>query len=144
MSNSAILKTYDPKMVIITFGAEIIEDFADGSVIELTMEDNFESVEGADGSENRINKNRNGADCNISIMQQSTTNDRLSTLYLVDKVANTGILPLTIKDLNGTTLAYSAQSYIKKLPDLTLSNSIENRTWNFRMPQIQLFEGGNL
>ncbi len=144
MANSGVLKTYDPKKVSVTFGSIVFTDFAEGSFIEITGEDNFESVEGADGSENRINKNKNGKDVNITLSQASITNDALTAAFLVDKNNNNGIKPLTIKDLNGTTLFFSSQSYIKKEPDMTFSDSLETRQWNFRAPQATITVGGNL
>jgi len=144
MSNSGVLKTFDPKKVIVTWGAIIFTDFADGAFVEITQEDNFEAVMGADGSENRVNKNRTGGDCNVTLQQQSITNDALSAQYEIDKANNTGYKPFTVKDINGTTLAYSPQAYIKKLPDMTESSDGETRQWNFRLPQLQMVVGGNL
>lgn len=142
--NSGILKTFDPKQVVVTWGGIIFTDFADGSFIEITQEDNFESVEGSDGSENRVNKNKNGADCTMTIQQQSVTNDALSTAFLIDKNTNAGTKPFTIKDLHGTSLYFSPMAYIKKLPDVTDSNSVENRQWMFRLTQLVAYTGGNL
>ena len=142
--NSGILKTYDPKAISITWGAIIFTDFADGPFIEITQEENFEAVEGSDGSENRVNKNKNGADCTITLQQQSITNDALSTAFLLDKALNNGTKPFIMKDINGTSTYFSAMAYIKKLPDVTNSNSTENRQWMFRLTQLVGFTGGNL
>lgn len=144
MANSGVVKTYDPKKISVTWGTIIFTDFAEGSVIEITSEDTFESVEGADGSENRVNKNKNGADVNITLSQASITNDALTAAFLDDKANNNGKKPLTIKDLNGTSLFFSSQAYIKKLPDETYSDSLETRQWSFRAPQVIRNVGGNL
>lgn len=144
MANSLITKTFDPKLVSITFGANIVTDFADGDFVSITGEDNFELVQGADGSENRINKNRNGYDVTITLSQTSITNDLLTVQFFIDKNTNAGKLPLIIKDLNGTTLFFSPQAYIKRIPDMTDGDSLGTREWNFRAPQATYILGGNL
>lgn len=144
MANDRILRTYDPKQIAITFGAIIFTGYADGDFLEITGEDGFEFREGADGSEDRINKNKNGKDINITLMQSSITNDALSAVFLVDTTTNQGIFPLVIKDLNGTTTLFSGQAYIKKLPDKTFGDSLGTITWNFRAVQSNYFVGGNI
>lgn len=142
--NSGILKTFDPKKVVVTWGGIVMTDYANGTFVEITQEDNYEPVEGADGSENRVNKNRNGADCTITLMQQSATNDLLSTAFLIDKNTNTGVKPFLIKDLHGTSLYFSQAAYIKKLADASEADSVSNRQWVFRLTQVVGYVGGNL
>lgn len=144
MANDRVLRTYDPKKVAITFGAIIFTGFADGDFFEVTGEDEFEMREGADGSEDRINKNKTGKDVNITLMATSITNDALTAVFNVDRNTNTGVQALTIKDGNGTMLLFSAQAYIKKAPDKTGGDSLGSITWNFRAPQATWNPGSNL
>jgi len=144
MSNSRVVKTYDPKKIIITLGAIIFTDFAEGDFVEITGDDGFEQSRGADGSVNRTNKNVDNYDVNINLSQTSITNDALSAKYKADKLNNLGISPLTIKDLNGTTLFYSAQAWIKKLPDTTDGDTMGSRQWNLHAANCDFTVGGNL
>jgi hypothetical protein len=144
MANDRILRTYDPKMITITFGSVIMTGFADGTFAEVTGEDLFEATTGADGSEDRVNTNQTGVDVSITLKQTSITNDALSTIVNSDKQNNDGVKPFTIKDQRGSTLVFSAQAYIKKHPDLTRSRTSEGHTWEFRLTQITQISGGNL
>ena len=143
--NTGLLKTYDAKGCSITFGGIIVTDFADGDFISVTgMADNFEGVTGADGSENRINKNMTGCDVTVTVSQTSITNDLLSTVHAADKLTNTGIKAFQFKDINGTSIVSSGQAYIKGYADLTDGNSLGTRAWNIRCPQAVVNVGSNL
>lgn len=144
MARDTAVRTFDPNKVSITFLGNIITGFADGDFVEITGEDGFEMRKGAAGDEDRINKNETGRDVNITLMKTSITNDVLSAIYEQDAVDNNGKGPLTIKDLNGTTLLYSAQAYIKKPADMTMGDSLGTVVWNFRAPQSTYNVGGNL
>ena len=144
MANDRQLRTYDPKKISITFGSIIFTGFAEGDFIEVTTEDNFEMQKGADGTENRINKSVTGADINVTLQQTSITNDALSAAFLNDKLTNGGIASFTMKDLQGNSLVFSAQAYIKKYSDQTFGDSLGTRQWNFRLTQAEIFVGGNL
>lgn len=145
MANTGNVKTYDAKQVIITFNGVIVNDFADGDFVTISgLSDNFESVQGADGSENRNNKNITGADVSIICSQTSTTNDQFSALFLLDKVSNTGKGPLLIKDLNGTSILESGQAFIMGYPDTNFGNALGTREWKIRAPNCIINIGSNL
>ena len=144
MANNRSVATYDPKAISITFGNIIFYGYADGDFLEITGEDGFESREGSDGSEDRINKNKIGKDVNITLMSTSITNDALYSAYNTDSSTNAGKKPLYVKDLNGTMRLFSEQAYIKKLPDKTSGDSAGSVTWNLRAPQAEYIPGSNL
>lgn len=145
MANTGLVKTYDAKLVSITFNGIIVNDFADGDFVAISgLSENFEFVQGADGSENRNNKNITGCDVAITCSQTSQTNDLFSAVHAIDKSLNTGKGGLLIKDLSGTTIISSGQAYIKGYSDANYGNTLGTRTWNFRAPQAIVFIGGNL
>ena len=143
MADTAV-RTYDPKKIAITFRGNIITGIADGDFVEITGDDGFEMRKGAAGDEDRINKNETGKDVNVTLMQTSISNDILSAIYESDAINNDGKGPLQIVDLNGTSILYSAQAYIKKSPDTTKGDSLGTTVWNFRAPQATYVPGGNL
>ena len=57
MANTNLVKTYDPKGLIITHLGIPVNDFIDGTFISIVRDPSFEVKKGADGSENRINLN---------------------------------------------------------------------------------------
>ena len=143
-TNLAVL-TYDPKKTVVTWGGVIVTGFADGSFISMTRSgDVFEKRKGADGSVDRINKNANDFTVQLTIMQTSPTNDALSALLLVDQSLNTSVLPLTVKDLSGTTLFFAPQAWIQKDPDDEFSDSLGSRQWTFATGIASKYTGGNL
>lgn len=144
MANDGSVRTYSPKEISITWGEIIFTGYADGDFLAIAGEDGFESREGADGSEDRVNKNKLGRDVDITLMKTSITNDALYAAYETDRTTNAGKKPLFIKDLNGTLQLTSAQAYLKKLSDLTLGDSAGTITWNFRAPQATYIPGSNL
>jgi len=145
MASDGILKTYDAKGCAITLDGIIVMDFADGEFIQVSgMSDNFEFVQGADGSENRSNKNITGCDVNIIISQTSSTNNLFSVKHAIDKLTNAGKGAFLFKDINGTSRVGSGQAYIVGYADMNDGNSLGTRTWKIRCPQADINVGGNL
>jgi hypothetical protein len=143
--NTGLLKTYDAKGCSITLGGIIVTDFADGDFISVTgMGDNFEAVTGADGSENRNNKNLTGCDVTITVSQTSLTNDLFSTKHILDKLTNAGTAAFLFKDVNGTSIVSAGQAYIKGFADMNNGNALATRAWNLRCPQAVVNVGSSL
>jgi len=142
--NDLQTRSYDPKQVIMTFGGITVTGYISGTFIEVEKEDGFKEDVGADGTENRTNTNKTGANLKVSIQQQSLTNDQFSAVHEADIKSNTGKAPLTIKDGNGTTLVYSKQAYIKNYAKINYGESATGREWNFRLPNVGILVGGNL
>ncbi len=80
----------------------------------------------------------------VTLMQTSLTNDALSALVLTDRVSNTGIRPLTITDLNGTTLFFARQAWVQADPNDEDADSLGSREWTFGTGPAEKFTGGNL
>jgi len=125
-----IVRTIDPKMVIITMGPILITGFAPDTFLTIATEDDFfEKVRGADGSVERYAKNVYDAMITLTLLGTSFANEALMLLHESDKLANLGKVPFLMKDLNGTTLATFPQAWIKKTPDLEISSSAVTREW---------------
>jgi len=145
MASDGKLKTYDAKGCTITLDGIIMMDFADGDFIQVSgMSENFEAVQGADGSENRNNKNITGCDVSIIISQTSLSNDLLSAKHIADKLTNSGVGAFLFKDINGTSIVSSGQAYIKGFADMNNGNALSTRTWMIRCPQAIVNVGSNL
>jgi hypothetical protein len=139
------VRTYDPKKVIITFGSIILTGVMDGTFITVTQNgDSFEKLKGADGGVDRVNKNANDYSVAITLKQTSPSNDALSSAHIADKLSNTGKQPLTIKDVNGTSLFFARQAWVAKEPDPEYSDSISGREWRLDTGVAEQFIGGNL
>jgi len=138
------LRTYDPKLVALSFKGAIVTGYTDGDFIAVTNDDGFESRTGADGSEDRVNKNITGVNVDVTLMGSSITNDVFNVFYEIDKATNLGYGAFSIKDLNGTMLLTSGEAYITKKADKSLGNGVGSVTWTFRCPQAIYNPGSNL
>lgn len=138
-----IVRTYDPKQVVITFGAIIFTGFASGTFIQVARSgDLFEKNKGSDGTVDRTNKNAFDFRVTVTLKQTSLTNDLLSAVQVSDIISNLGVLPMTIKQLNGTTLFFAPQAWIAKDPDDEFADVSGNREWIFDTGVAEKFTGG--
>ena len=139
------VRTYDPKKIIMTFGPIIFTGYAEGTFVTIAGNgDKFEKSRGADGTVDRINKNSNDYSVTYTLKQTSLTNDQLSAALIADQLANTGVQPLTVKDLHGTTLFLAASGWIAKDPDDEYSDTLGTREWRIDTGIAAKFTGGNL
>ena len=128
-----MVKNYDPKMVIITFGGVPLTGFADGDFIEVSANDadGFKKQVGADGEVGIAKSADNTHNVNFTIMQTSMTNEYLSSVRNTDKLTGRAVLPLSITDLNGLSLHFWPQAWIKGDPTWGYGKELKERQWTF-------------
>jgi len=149
MAKDPVVRTYDPKNIIVTFTvpgfAVIFTGFAAGTFLTITQNgDDFEKERGADGTVDRINKNSDDYSIECTIKMTSLTNDILSAIRKLDKTTNTGKGIFAVKDLNGTTLFTAPQTWIRKAPDPDYGDALTSRNWAFDTGSAEQFIGGNI
>lgn len=138
------VRTYTPGKVIITFGDIIFTGFADGTFVTIERNgDSFTKKKGSDGSVDRINNNAFDFNVSVTLKQTSITNDALSTIHGSDILNNDGIKPLTVQDLQGTSLFYAAEAWINKDPSDEYGDELSDREWVFETGPADKFTGGN-
>jgi len=139
-----MLRTYDPKDVRIVVGGFPIGGFADGTFLNLEMdEDSFSKETGADGETARAKSNNNGGSATLTLMQTSPSNDVLSGFAQADRLSNAGVVPLLIQDGSGRTTLFSATAWVRKRPAASFSKEIEEREWVLDLADVDYFVGGN-
>ena len=141
--NDGQTRTYDPKLIIITFGGVPITGYS-GTFVTIEKGDNFKEDEGADGTENRSNISKSGALCTLVLLQQSLTNDQLDAIAETDALSNNGKKPFTLKDLNGTTFVFCRNAYIMGKAKIQRGNEASPVEWKIRLPNVQMKNGGNI
>lgn len=141
-----MVKTYDPKKMIITFLGTPISGYADGTFLTITpSSERYTKSVGADGETARGKSNDNTHEVTITLLQSSLSNDVLSNALAADKIGNLGKGPLQVVDLNGTTLFYWDVAWIRQPPDAEYSKEVGERAWIFDTgPIVQENIGGNL
>ena len=138
------VKTFDPKMVVITFGSIPISGYAEGTFVSVNRSgDAFAKRKGAGGDVERINKNQGDFDVTVTLLQTTPTNKELSAVLAADQVTNAGVFPLTIKDLLGETLFFAPQAWIRKDPEWEDGDDLNSRAWIFDTGIGSNLIGGN-
>lgn len=138
------VKTYDPKMIVITFGTIPISGYAEGTFVRVNRSgDAFAKSKGAGGDVERINRNQGDFEVSVTLQQTAGTNAELSAALAADMATNAGVFPLTIKDLLGQTLFYAPQAWIRKDPEWEDGDELNAREWTFDTGISSNLLGGN-
>jgi len=133
-----MVKSYDPKKVIVTFGGVPISGYTDGDFIEVSPNDadGFKKQVGADGEVGRSQSSDDTHNVTITLMQSSMSNQHFSATRAADKLSGKTILPLSITDLNGASLQFWPEAWIKGDPTWGFGKEMKERQWTFDTGQI--------
>lgn len=133
--------TYDPAKVIITFDSIIIHGFTDGDFVEGKFdEERYFKLRGVDGEVGRSRNPSRSGQVDINLLQTSPANDDLNKFVVGSGESKVG--PLSIQDLSGNSLLFSAKSWIKTAPDFTRGLEVGECKWVFDCADLDMFFGG--
>lgn len=129
--------TYDPKKNIIIYGGRQLTGFAEDDMITINpLGDGMQIYNGADGEVGRsVDPNRT-FEVKVSLAISSKSNDYLSECYNKDRRTGSYMLPLTIKDLSGSTLFFAKQAWVQNFPESKRGRKIDNQDWTFNTGQV--------
>lgn len=137
------MKTYDPALVIGTWGGIPVVGVADGTFFKVVRdEDTFSKKTGAAGEVTRVRNRNRGGSIEITVLQSSSFNDVLAAGHAIDEASGLGVKPFFLKDLSGTTLVQANNSWVKKPADGEFAKDATNRTWILDVDDLQIFTGG--
>lgn len=141
---AAKLHTYSPKLFVLTYGADTISGFADGTWLQIEeMGDGTVSESGADGDVARAMSTDERVSVTMTLQQTSASNDALTWYYQSDKDTGGNFpQPFMVKDLRGTTMA-SGIGWVTKIPEASYSKGLETREWILEGVG-KIFVGGSL
>ena len=138
-------KTYNPKKVAVICGAFQITGFADGTFVNVEMnEDQWSLQMGTDGEGTRSKSNNFSARVTITLMQSSDSNQILQAFWNSDRVSDAGVFPFLLKDNSGRTLHAAEQMWVVKQPASEFGRESGSREWVLETDNLIPFEGGNL
>lgn len=138
------IKTYDPKLVIITMGGVPLGGYADGTFLTVVRDEaKFTKVTGADGETTRAKSNNQSGTATITLLQSSASNDVLSGFAELDDLNNDGVVPFLVKDLSGRTLVAAGEAWIEEEADDEFAKETSDREWTIALGPFQKFTGGN-
>lgn len=137
-------KTYDPSQVQIIVGGFQIAGFADGSFVSVVRNaDAFALYMGTDGEGTRAKSNNKSGRITFTLAQSSDSNAILSGIAAADELANSGVVPVLIKDGSGNSLYAAETAWIVKYPDSEFGRELGTREWILETDSMAVFVGGN-
>lgn len=144
----AFFKNYDPGRIVIVIAGQQIQGIADGTFVKAARaEKSYKTRYGSAGDGVRIrNRNRSGI-ITLTLLNESPSNDYLSALVIADEAAlgaSASVGPSSITDLNGTSLARAAFSWVMQPSDLEYGDDSPNCTWEIECSELIIFNGGAL
>jgi hypothetical protein len=137
------MATYDPSDVTTVFAGVEVFGFADGTFISVDKaEDTYSIVVGATGTVTRVRNRNNSGTIKITLQASSGCNDLLSDLHSEDLLNNSLVGPLLIKDVTGTTVVASAESWIVRSSPIEFGKDASNREWVIQCSSLIIHSGG--
>lgn len=118
--------------------------FSDGTFITITKDKvPFGTTETADGQVARLYTNSQTYTISLTFHRGSASNDILSKLWLLDELTQKAKFPLFIKDLSGSDLFFSTNTWIEGIPSMIESANFDTRTWILRSSSAVMNVGSN-
>tara|TARA_R110000744_G_C19371770_1_gene563159 strand:+ start:30824 stop:31327 length:504 start_codon:yes stop_codon:yes gene_type:complete len=141
----ADLLTYSPEdITILIAGLFPLEGYTDGTFVNITKDiPPYTSSTAADGTLSRVHRVSSSYTIRITLMNTSPSNDILTKLWQIDELTETGKFPLIVKDQLGSSLLFSATSWVEQVPSMYFANRITDREWVIRCSQAAINIGGN-
>ncbi len=138
------VKTYSPSKIQVIIAGNVMSGFAEGTFVGAEREDDaFTKHVGADGEVGRTQSANKSGEVTLTLAQYSASNDVLSSLAIADELTASSIFPVIIKDSGGTTILFSGEGWVRKLPAVEFSDEITDREWVLDMAKMEFFVGGN-
>lgn len=123
-----MLKTYDPKRVLISLGSHTVRGYSDGTFINIAAHgDGVTKVVGCDGEVGRSIDPDGTATITITLLQGSSTVKWCQDQYKKDKDTADALFPVLIKDLRGNFLFSAKDAWVSQMPDLEYGKEMANR-----------------
>lgn len=140
------MKNYDPKQYVLVFKGIRFRGYHSGTVIEVErMTDTFTEDVGADGDVVRVRGHDRRGTVTVTLQGTSPVNDMLSLVAAVgedEDNTDADVGSLTLKDLNGTTVAFASEAWIVKPPNVPVAMEHTPRVWVIRCAKLNLYVGG--
>jgi hypothetical protein len=145
---SFVTKVYTGSEVTIALGPVLIESGrADGEFLRVEQEsDDTEDVAGADGEVAVSPTKDRRATLTIILLQTADANQGLSALSTLarNSPGMTGaIVPVLVKDRNGSTLYTGQNAWIQRPPDASFDKTAQSREWTVRVANLIRNDGSN-
>lgn len=141
----ASIFNYNPDQVkVVVAGLMNLDGFIDGTFINISKDVvPFSSVRLPDGTVSRLYNNDQTYTVRITLHSGSGSNDFLTKLWYLDEITQRGKFPLMIKDLSGSDLFFSTNTWVEQPPAIVKSANVDARTWVLKSSSAVINIGGN-
>ena len=127
---SGVIKTYNPKQVLISFGNHMVSGYAEDSFV--TVDPNGDGVTKKVGCDGEIVRSISPDDTyviKLSVLHTSATNSFLQNKFNQDIKTGDGMFPVLIKDLKGGMLFSTDAAWPSKPASRGFGKEASNRDW---------------
>ena len=139
------LALYSPEDITILLGGVYeVEGLTEGSFVSIAEDTGrWATSITADKQVSRTYTGSGTYTVSISLMSTSNANGIFSAWASADGILYGAILPLFIKDTNGTSLFFATSSWIEGVPNADFDTSVNGRTWVIKATGVVSTVGGN-
>jgi hypothetical protein len=148
-------RQYDPSDIIVSIGSNVGSDnnvgsditgFVDGTFVEIERaEDSFKKHVGATGDVTRTKLNDRSAKITLTLMAESTSNDDLAGMLLIDETDGSATFSIQIKDVAGNMYCHAENAWIMKAPKIERGGKDAAHTvWVIECASLEIRAGSNV
>lgn len=138
------INTYDPGRITISFAGFTVTGYADGTFVKVARATElYTKTVGAGGEVARTRTRDRSGRVTLTLLASSPANDLLTAQFQRDEKDGSGVAPLMIKDLNGTSIHHAPNAWIAKLPDVEFGKDLPTREWEIDCDALDMTIGGN-
>lgn len=136
---------YSPEDVTILLGGVYpIDGIHDGSFVSISKDESyFRTSVTADGRVTRTHVNNPLFTVTLTLTSVSNTNQLFSAWAFADGKLYGAMIPLFIKDNNGTSLFFAPLSWIEEPPEANFDLGVSERVWQIKCAGATHSVGGN-
>ena len=140
---SPTTRQYDPTQVIMNVGGRDVVGYQEGTFIEADRyADAVETKIGSDGEATRVLSANKSGYVKVTLQQSSPLNDYFSSLATQDERSKNAVVPVIVKDANGSTKVHAEKAWVKKKAKTDFATSTEPREWTFDTGVLDYDIGG--
>lgn len=137
-------KKYSVKDYSIVFAGQFLSGFGPDDFFEVAFNgEGFSQTVGVDG-EVAVNQDADeSATVTVNLLQTSSSNEFLSTIYQSAREGGQLQHDLLIRDSNGKSVYTSADAVVKRVPDTSRGKEAGVNAWQILCGHLKPFEGGS-
>lgn len=135
-------KTYDPNNLSVVFGGVPISGFAVDEGLSIERENPlYKSTVDLHGNPTRTKINNDSTKITLTLTHKAYSNNILSNFIEMDRLNNSGVFPVSIKEPGGSTLFACTHAYVLEAPKLGYGADEKNKTWTIQAHGVTQYIG---